>query len=891
MTRRHPVYRLSCVLLLSGALLLGGLLAGSVAQVSTAIRPDATLGTTTTSQGTVHTITGGARPGNGPNLFHSFERFNVGTGATVDLRGATGITNILSRVTGGQRSEIDGTLRSTIDGTTRSTANLYLLNPSGVLFGPNARLDVGGAFHVSTADYLRLADGATFAAHLGEKSTLTVAPPAAFGFWGPTPAPITVQDSTLQVRSGNTLSMVGGDIMISGGRLSAPSGRVQIASVASAGHVTFTPPDQSPLLNVDAFERFGEITFSEGALIRASGNGGGTVVIRGGRLIMNSAQVAAETTGSVPGASIGIDIQIAKDIVLTAASAIGTLTLGANPNAGAAGDVVVKAHTVTLTDGGQIRNDTFGPGRGGTVHVQAADAVVVTGWNQDNSFSSAITASSQRAGKGDAGAVLIEAHNVTVAEGAEISTLTVGSGQGGKLTIKATGSVILAGTSRDGRFSSIIGANTQGTGQDAGDAGAITVEAQNITLTGGAQITSSTEGPGRGSTIRVSATDSITLDGHNRDVRVASSIVANTRSRRADAGEAGTIFVEAKHVTISNGARITSNSLGPGQGGTVWVTAADAVTLTGTSSDGRQPSAIDTAARGAGENAGDAGAVMVEATRLTLTEEAQINSGTSGPGSGGSVTVRARHIELNEGGTISTRSSGTGNAGNIVLQADERFRSRHGAVTTEAERADGGNITLMAGSLVDLRDSQITATVKGGEGQGGNILMDPQFIVLQRSQVRADAFGGPGGNVRLVADVFLADPASQVSASSALNLPGTVDIQAAVTDLSELVAPLTPDFARATELLRDRCAARLHEGTVSSFVVRGPASVPATYYDGLLPSRLYEPQSALPAGQPPQPTTGSSQGQHRLTLAGRDQASGRSVLPLPSLALTLPCAR
>src|SRR5712691_4991902 len=175
--------RLLCSLLLSTGLLLGVLLASGQAQVPTAIRPDGTLGTAVTQSGNVYNIMGGTRPGNGPNLFHSFDRFSVGTNDTARFSGPSGIENILSRVTGGQQSVIDGRLQSTIPG-----ANLYLLNPSGVLFGPNATLDVSGSFHVSTADYLRFADGATFSAHLGQESTLTVAPPAAFGFLGSTPA-------------------------------------------------------------------------------------------------------------------------------------------------------------------------------------------------------------------------------------------------------------------------------------------------------------------------------------------------------------------------------------------------------------------------------------------------------------------------------------------------------------------------------------------------------------------------------------------------------------------------------------------------------------------------------------------------------------------------------
>ena len=122
-------------------MLLSVLLGSSQGQVSTALTPDGTLGTTVTRNGTVHTITGGTRPGNGPNLFHSFDRFSVGTADTARFTGPIGIANILSRVTGGQQSVIDGRVRSEIP-----LANLFLLNPSGVLFGRNAQLDVSGSF-------------------------------------------------------------------------------------------------------------------------------------------------------------------------------------------------------------------------------------------------------------------------------------------------------------------------------------------------------------------------------------------------------------------------------------------------------------------------------------------------------------------------------------------------------------------------------------------------------------------------------------------------------------------------------------------------------------------------------------------------------------------------
>ena len=212
-----------------------------------------------------------------------------------------------------------------------------------------------------------------------------------------------------------------------------------------------------------------------------------------------------------------------------------------------------------------------------------------------------------------------------------------------------------------------------------------------------------------------------------------------------------------------------------------------------------------------------------------------IDSSTSGTGLGGNIAVQAQRIALNDGGTISTRSTGQGNAGNVVLQASEVFQSRHGAVTTEAAQADGGNIQLTVGSRVELRDSQLTATVQGGEGQGGNITIDPQFVILQRSQITADAFGGPGGNIRLVAQGFVADAASRVSASSAQNVQGSITIEA-VTTPSELVAPFRADIVPVAALLRHRCAVQQWEGTRSSLVVVGRGGVPA------------EPEGGLPSG-------------------------------------------
>jgi filamentous hemagglutinin family protein len=192
-------------ILISGIILRGIL--PTICYAASSITSDGTMGTVINQLGNIYNIDGGTI--RKPNLFQSFGLFSVGTGDTASFNGPVGIENIIGRVTGGQQSIIDGIIKSTISG-----ANLYLLNPYGVLFGKNASLNISGSLHVSTASYLGFTDGARFYANLSDKSTLTSAPIAAFGFLNNTPAPITLQESPLQVPMGKTLSVVGGDINI-----------------------------------------------------------------------------------------------------------------------------------------------------------------------------------------------------------------------------------------------------------------------------------------------------------------------------------------------------------------------------------------------------------------------------------------------------------------------------------------------------------------------------------------------------------------------------------------------------------------------------------------------------------------------------------------------------
>ena len=247
----------------------------------------------------------------------------------------------------------------------------------------------------------------------------------------------------------------------------------------------------------------------------------------------------------------------------------------------------------------------------------------------------------------------------------------------------------------------------------------------------------------------------------------------------------------------------------------------------------------------ASERAG--GRVIVHAPNiLTISGVgSSLRTRSFGPGRGGDIEVNAGTVSLTAGADLSAASiktgnaTGSGDAGNVMVTVSKSLLMQNSSVTTEANQAAGGNIHLTAPQMIRLRDSQITAAVGGGpETVGGNITIDPQFVLLQNSQIVATAVQGRGGNIRIQAQqAFLADPASLVSASSTLGINGQVDIQAPVKSISGAVAPLPQAFASAAALLRSPCAARLHEGTVSTLVERGRDGVPATP-DGVLPSRL-----------------------------------------------------
>src|ERR687885_2244398 len=178
---------------------------------------------------TVCTIEGGTV--RGVNLFHSFREFSVHTGGEAFFNNAAAIQNIFSRVTGSNLSNIDGLIRA------NGTANLFLLNPNGIIFGPNAQLNIGGSFFASTASSFKFPNGSEFSA------TNPQAPPllrmnVPLGLqYGSNPGSVESRGASLRVNPSQTLALAGGDVTVKGGRLLAPGGRVELGSVAGEGTI------------------------------------------------------------------------------------------------------------------------------------------------------------------------------------------------------------------------------------------------------------------------------------------------------------------------------------------------------------------------------------------------------------------------------------------------------------------------------------------------------------------------------------------------------------------------------------------------------------------------------------------------------------------------------
>lgn len=472
----------------------------------------------------------------GGNLFHSFSQFDLNKEQSATFTGTESIQNIIGRVTSGKYSVIDGILRTKIP-----QANLYLMNPEGFIFGPNAKLDVQGSVHISTAHQIKLGTQGVFNAISSQESTLVSAPPSAFGFLGNPPAKISIQQSQMATGQGKTFSLIAGEININAARLRAISGQVNLVSVGS------TPVEISQESIETHKGPWGKMMIENQSSIDVGKEGAGDIHIRSGELILNNSDIIANTSASKDGGVIKLDV--------------GELRLSANSS---------------------IDSRTFGPGQGGQIILKVSGTAILS----HGSIIQSSTLSSD-AQAGDAGNIVLEAQCLNL-EGGTISTATKGTGQGGDINISVKEEMNLI-SSAD--FPSIIEASSEpqlGQEEQAGNAGRIYIQARDLHLSGmGSRIDNSTLGSGLGGNItlnilnKLSLSEKAFISADSKGMGEAGNITLNTNelvlhtgmiSTATDKAQGGNIIINARQSVHIDESQISATvSGGHGNGGNLLI--------------------------------------------------------------------------------------------------------------------------------------------------------------------------------------------------------------------------------------------------------------------------------------------------------------------------------
>ncbi len=781
----------------------------SYQSLSAEVTLDGTLGPAAALPGPNYQIGADVGQQHGGNLFHSFRDFNLQSHESATFSGPDNVQNIISRVTGGNPSNIDGTLRSTIP-----NADLYFLNPYGIMFGPNAKLEVQGGFHASTADYLRLSDGGRFEARVPKDSLLTVAPIAAFGFLTDSPSTIGIRDNQLSVPENQTFSLIGGDIQIQGSKLafgffsatdsdplagiyepiltadtallSAASGRIYLASVVGSGEVM---PRQSSLI-VSTTLAGGKITLNH-AVVTVSGHQGGSLFIHGDLLEMTHSALLGDTIKHHGGL------------------------------------LDVRVNDFFMRGGAVINFGTRGIGWSGEMHFHVANQFEAMGTDEDN-LSNLVFNLSQ--GAGSSKDIYINTDSLTLRDGAQIFSGAFDTGDSGNLNI-VVNQLTLSGytnlKSKEALFGSGLTSNSLSSKANAGKGGNIEIKARSLTLQDGGFIGADTFGNGLG----------------------------------------GNIEIEANQISLRDGGIIEVDSDGSGNAGTIEIEASESLTLSGVANNG-MPSAIYTDTFSQQTPAGKGGDIEIEARHLTLTDGGQITANTWGSGPGGLVRIKVTEnlnisksrIEnqallsqkFSETSGIFARAYGgdtlAGDAGSVLIQAKTIQIVDGGKIATSAVLSGGGHLEITANNRLYLRGSSLNTSVSGGIGNGGNITIgNPQFVVLDQSQIIAQADEGHGGNIHIVAQQFLKTPNSLISASSRVGLDGPVLIDSPAEKISGSLLALATTFTDLSGLLPRPCTELSFEEFInrSRFLVNPIAGSPPRP-DDLKPSSLLLPIQASP---------------------------------------------
>jgi filamentous hemagglutinin family protein len=598
------------------------------------VRPDNSLGNEKSVLNS-NVIEGGAQRGS--NLFHSFQEFSIGAGQRLDFANPSGVNNILTRVTDAP-SSINGILG------VLGNANLFLINPNGISFGTEARLDLAGTFVGSTANGIKFSDGLVYGVDSPAVALLTTTVPVGLQF-GSQPSGISLKDSTnllardaITKYGGSSFLLIGGDINLTNSRLVSPESKIELVAIAGPGSIGIDP---FKLLN----PRELSVTVPAG-LTRSD------ITIKDGSVL--------NTSGAVSGA-VGLQ---ARNIEISRTA-----------------DTIRSVINTRST--GLIAND-----QGGNVILNATNDVSIVG-----DFSG-ISTSPQLNSKINGGDITIKAQNLRILDGAYLETSPfIGStGAGGNISIDVTNTITI-GAPGNGEESDIIASSF-----GAGDSGNINIYTNRLLLKDGAQIftdnsgTSDLEALGKLGNITIIAREFVDISGVSRVVTQrgfpkSTGITAFTASKK----DAGNIDIQTPKFSLRDGAAISAGTDTTGAGGNISIAGIDgqraaSVELSGNSNLSGflgLTNVPDFANIGNGSrirsitsSSGNAGSIAIKADRMTLQGGTRIDVSTIGSGTGGSIDIQSKTLELADGGQLISTTSGSGRAGNINVRSDNAVNAK-----------------------------------------------------------------------------------------------------------------------------------------------------------------------------------------------------------------------
>ena len=763
-------------------------------------------------------ITNGDRK-NG-NLFHSFKEFSVETGSEAFFDNSNDVINIFSRVTGGKISNIDGLIRA------NGGANLFLINPAGMIFGNNASLQIGGSFYGTTADSIVFPEG-EFSATDIEASVLTINAPIGLNFRDQ-PGAIVGQSSTLQVTPGATLALIGGDLSLNNTTLTASAGRLELGSVKGANFIGFTTTSQGLGMEYDGISNFGNIQLDQQAVLDTNGSSGGTINIQGDQLsiqngsritsfteddidpgdivinaqelfIDNRANIYSATTGSGAGANITIttkDIKIVGtgfeefQTIYVAGSLVGLLNLessqlgtgifSATSGTGKAGDITINTSSLEIDKGGIILHSTFwgskGKNVGGNINVTASESV--------NLLGSGILSGVAVGSEGQGGNTIIKTRNLNLRDAGIIVNATFGNANGGNIDIDVSDNIELINTVPEAFVpTGILINSSRGNGQ----AGDVTVSADNIFAEDGGVINNNSGGlilnqppslgaspdgvlrliGGNAGNMTINVSDTIKFTGIGENNQTTSGINVTSFGGSSSAGN---VNITTGTLIIEDGGRINAETIGSGKGGTIAITARDSIFISGKS-------------QGTELLSGDElpSAIAASSGRIGIDEEAT--------GKAGNLDITTKELIIQDEGRLSVRSFDDGEAGNIFVNAESITLDTGGGINAATTSGRGGSITLTIDDTIKLQNNSFISAQATGNANGGNVTIDTSLIFAtpnQNSDIIASAEEGVGGRIDITAEGVVglkersSNPPNQtndIDASSEFGLDGIVSIE------------------------------------------------------------------------------------------------------------------